>query len=99
MNLDIKKSQDKDIYTVSISRRNLLELLAKLDGHPKNSRCTIVKGVFPGAVLVISAEEDAAHYGTTIPGKMHPATEEALRRRAENLAATTAMFRGGSGRD
>lgn len=67
---------------VVLSRRNLLALLAKLDGHPPNSLCTLVSPSFyPPAVVV--AEEDDYHYAHPSreyadPGTIHPDTEEAM---------------------
>lgn len=63
---------------VYLSRRNLVTLLAKLDGHPKNSACTIVRTLDNGTELVVTAEENAVHYGDRKPGSMHPDTEEAI---------------------
>jgi len=63
---------------VTLSRRNLLTLLAKLDGHPPNSACTIVlPGGGEGPGLVVRAEENDAHYQARPepPGPMHPDTE------------------------
>ena len=63
---------------IALSRRNLLTLLAKLEGHPPRSACTIS---FPGAAeepaLVVTAEPDDLHYGRRAapPGLMHPETE------------------------
>lgn len=59
---------------VTLSRRNLLSLLAKLDGHPPGSSCTLGKGS-----VWVRAEEDAAHYGSRTPGPMHPETEEEIK--------------------
>ena len=64
---------------VVLSRRNLLSLLAKLDGYPTNSARTILGGeAAPG--LVVKAEDDAEHYGRRgyEPGPMHPDTEAVL---------------------
>jgi hypothetical protein len=63
---------------VTLSRRNLLTLLAKLDGHPSNSACTILlPGGGEGPELLVRAEENDAHYQTRPepPGPMHPDTE------------------------
>lgn len=63
---------------VTLSRRNLLTLLAKLDGHPPSSACTIVlPGGGEGPELVVRAEDDHAHYQKRRepPGSMHPDTE------------------------
>lgn len=63
-----------DVLGVELTRRNLNALLAKLDGHPPDSACTIEKdGVF------VKAVHDFAHYGGGVaPGAMHPDTERAL---------------------
>lgn len=46
---------------VTLSRRNLLTLLAKLDGHPPHSACTIVlPGGGDGPELLVRAEERRA---------------------------------------
>lgn len=59
---------------IELSRHNLMILLAKLDGYPPNSLCTIEKdGVF------IKAVEDTCHYSQLPPGVMHPATERAIK--------------------
>lgn len=55
---------------VVLSRRNILALLAKLDGHPAGSSLSISKGR-----TMITAQEDAEHYGNRTPGPMHPDTE------------------------
>lgn len=63
---------------IALSRRNLLTLLAKLDGHPPFSDCTII---FPGSrhepTLYVHGEDDLTHYGRRLepPGPMHPETE------------------------
>lgn len=69
---------------VALSRRNLRTLLAKLDGEPADSACTIVYDTRDGATLYVTAEEDAVHYANPerdqpTPGVMHPDTEEQLR--------------------
>jgi hypothetical protein len=62
---------------VTLSRRNLLTLLAKLDGHPPNSACTIVLPGVEGPELRVKAEENELHYQNrpAPPGPMHPDTE------------------------
>lgn len=64
-------------YTIVLSRRNLLSLLAKLDGHPKGSACTLFRQGWG-----IRAEEDEKHYKSRpyAPGPMHPETEAHIRR-------------------
>lgn len=64
---------------VYVSRRNILALLAKLDGNPPDSNCTIVAGpVYPETF--ITAEEDEKHYSHESrqghgPGLLDPSTE------------------------
>lgn len=75
-------SKDR-IVRVALSRRNLKTLLAKLDGNPPESACTIYYSTKDGKVLWVTAEEDAEHYANPerdLPhgGAMHPATEEAI---------------------
>lgn len=62
---------------VTLSRRNLLALLAKLDGSPEHSKMTIAREQDAG-FLTVTAEEDEAHYAYRVPGAMHPDTEAAL---------------------
>lgn len=71
--------------TLYLSRRNLNSLLAKLDGHPPNSACTI--GHPDDMDFWVTAEEDGIHYGHPsraefngigVVGPMHPETELAL---------------------
>ena len=65
--------------TVVLSRRNLLSLLAKLDGHPPDSACTIVGGTDTAPGYAVRAEEDGVHYyGRPPGGEMHPDTEGQL---------------------
>jgi len=59
---------------VWLSRRNLLALLAKLDGYPQESSCTLVKDG-----LAVTAEEDKDHYNGVKGGKMHPETEKKIK--------------------
>jgi hypothetical protein len=72
------------ICTVVLSRRNLLTLLGKLEGHPagskrriENSDCWREGEPVDDVILVLLAEEDAEHYGRrpAPPGPMHPETE------------------------
>jgi hypothetical protein len=69
------------------SRRNLLTLLAKLDGHPPDSACKIGAPPMYGSYWA-RAEEDEVHYthpdreepgiGLMQAGRMHPETEAAM---------------------
>lgn len=67
----------KDGNTIVLSRRNLMTLLAKLDGFPSASACTIARGSDAPGVYV-RAEEDDIHYRYRAAGVMHPDTEEKL---------------------
>lgn len=83
---------------VTLSRRNLQTLLAKLDGHPTDSACTIQGGTDAWG-LFVKAEEDEVHYkhreewrqsgklpdSSTVWGRMHPETEEAINNPAFDL--------------
>ena len=61
---------------VELTRRNLNALLAKLDGNPPNSECTILA---PGdSPFFVKAVENIEHYADRPTGIMHPATEAAL---------------------
>ncbi|MGC2031803.1 MAG: hypothetical protein WA642_17420, partial [Steroidobacteraceae bacterium] len=48
---------------ITLSRRNLLALMAKLDGYPPDSKCTITCGGVEGPALDVRAESDEEHYG------------------------------------
>ena len=59
---------------IYLSRRNLLALLAKLDGYPEGSSCSIIKDG-----LQVTAEEDEKHYRERVPGEMHRETERRMK--------------------
>ncbi len=66
------------VTEVVLSRRNLLALLAKLDGHPPESKCTLGSPSMYVPVLV-RAEEDDLHYAHESregvpPGRLHEET-------------------------
>jgi hypothetical protein len=76
---------ERQTVTVTLSRRNLLSLLHKLD-WPESAR-TIVNGdcyrrgrPVDDVLLVLRAEDDAEHYGrrSDPPGLMHPDTEKSI---------------------
>jgi hypothetical protein len=72
-------SIDGNRIRVTLSRRNLRSLLAKLDGCPPASARTIEIESDIGW-LSVSAEEDELHYGIRGfgPGPMHSDTEASL---------------------
>lgn len=68
--------------TVTVSRRNLLALLSKLD-YMGDSALTITRETDSGWKVVLRAEHDEQHYEGRTPGKMHPMTEVCLQRIGE----------------
>jgi hypothetical protein len=62
---------------IELSRSNLAALVAKLDGNPMGSACTIMKQI-DGHLFVVRAVEDVAHYFDRPRGVMHPDTEGAM---------------------
>lgn len=86
MRIDSASFQDADLDSVEItlSRRNLEGLLAKLDGYPRGSSRTLTKRVpfgFGETILAIHAEENDNHYREAPPGLMHADTERAIHER------------------
>ncbi len=78
MNVQIEQG----VITVTLSRRNLLALLAKLD-EPDSMR-TILRDC-GDLRLVLRAEDDAVHYADREPGPMTPTTEAGIRRRRQAM--------------
>ena len=82
MDVSVASDETTQWIAVRLSRRNLKTLLAKLDGSPADSACTIRRAVgdsvWPTYVLTVIAEEDADHYGDRSPGETHPDTERAI---------------------
>ena len=67
--------EDDGLIVVTLSERNLRGLLAKVQGQPAGSACSLRLGR-----LLVHAEPDAVHYsGRLAPGEMSPATEEAIK--------------------
>ena len=60
---------------VELSRRNLLALLAKLNGSPPDSACTLIDSDHN---IMVKAVENAAHYSHRAPGMLHEDTQEAI---------------------
>lgn len=69
MTVEFLKQNRDAIVVVRLSHRNVLALLAKIDGGPTVRRSE------NRAVLLIFAESDERHYGSRMPGLMRPATE------------------------
>jgi hypothetical protein len=63
------KSNGKTLL-VTVSRRNLLTLLQKVDLPAGESHCAISRICDNGLVVVLKAETDAAHYGDREAGQM-----------------------------
>lgn len=79
MRLEIHDNQTH----VFLSKRNLLSLLAKLNGHPPDSACTLMYQQKDNSWLIVTGEPDNIHYvnserdGNTA-GPTHPDTEKAI---------------------
>lgn len=73
----LEQSEDGELVLV-VSRRNLTSLLAKLDGYPPNSLCTLMGGDECEGVI-LRAEEDEVHYASRAPGHVHPSTGRRMR--------------------
>lgn len=80
----IERNEEGGARGVVLSRRNLLTLLAKLDGSPTDSACTIIAPPQYGEFFV-KGEEDEPHYAHPsreemrgVFGVMQPGTEHAL---------------------
>jgi hypothetical protein len=71
--MESKINHNKRTISVSLSKRNLIALLTKLD-HEHSGR-TIYKETEDGYMLIVQAESDEEHYGDRTPGVMHPVTE------------------------
>ena len=72
------------LVVIALSRRNLLALIAKLDGHPAGSAKTLTYETGDGVRLVIRAEEDNEHYlnqerDSPLPGRLNADTDGAIR--------------------
>ena len=61
------------MHTITLSRRNLLTLLSKLDRvrAGEQSNCTIAKPVDDGYVIITVVEDEVA-YADREPGEVHP---------------------------
>lgn len=62
---------------LELTRRNLRSLLAKLDGFPPDSACTITK-YDEGHLVIVRAVEDWDHYAARPAGGVHADTEAAI---------------------
>ena len=74
--VSVKYEQSGDNLRVTLSRRNLMALLTKLNGYPPDSACTLTSGR-----LTVHAEEDSDHYADRPAGRgspISPDTERAM---------------------
>jgi len=86
--LDLRLNDDgAGVAVVTLSRRNLLTLLHKLDmpGSARtitNSDCHLNHELTDRLLLILRAEDDEKHYSERLepPGPMHPASEAFVRR-------------------
>lgn len=60
---------------LTISERNARALIAKLEGYPEQSACTIAT---PDYGFFLAIEPDDVHYAERPPGRMVDATERRL---------------------
>lgn len=77
MRLRIHITADRGVAEVTLSRRNLLALLHKLE-MPGSARTILsMDNEEPGWTLIVRSEDDEEHYGSRGfgPGPMHPMTE------------------------
>jgi hypothetical protein len=79
MRLDVVTPRRAEI---ALSRRNLLTLIAYLDGIGSDERATLVFLDLDNTLLIVNAEEDEVHYHgrSTPPGRMQPDIEARIRR-------------------
>lgn len=78
MNMEITIIPDtQDVVKVTLSRRNLVTLLNKLD-DPESHK-TLYRHTAPGETLIVVAEEDATHYAKREAGCVHPDHEPPIR--------------------
>lgn len=80
----------RSVAEIKLSRRNLLTLLGKLDGHPTGSGKTIAREAENGWRLVIIAEENPDHYGDRPAGAMEASTERYIRKHDPSDKTVTA---------
>lgn len=77
MKLRIHEQSNGSVAVVTLSRRNLLALLHKLE-MPDSARTLITDYDCPeGWSLIVRSESDGEHYGARPepPGPLHPASE------------------------
>ena len=76
--MEIQQFDEQRTVRVTLSRRNLAVMLAKLEDAPRGSARTITKRFEKEDgwwTLELRAEEDSPHYGEASPGEMHQETE------------------------
>lgn len=80
--------QDWKHVNITLSKRNLLSLLAKLNGYPPQSCCTLKK-LEGKVILTVCAEDDHTHYANRgyPPGEVHPETAEAIKELLEKSSS------------
>lgn len=92
--LDITTPGENREVRVTLSRRNLLSLLHKLDmpgsaRRLENNDCweNGAQCAYPGTLLVLCCEDDDEHYASRsgAPGKMHPDTEKFVQEKSSEI--------------
>jgi hypothetical protein len=66
------------VARITLSRRNLLTLLGKLDAGAPSADLTIWRDVGGGVVIAITAEEDDTHYRSRQPAGILPDSDAPL---------------------
>lgn len=78
--MKLNVSDDGRSVRATLSRRNLLSLLHKLD--MEGSQRTLIQYDKQGRTLWVVAEDDDEHYAGRRPGEMHPETEAFVREKS-----------------
>lgn len=68
--MNAKTVKDRPEVIVTLSKRNLLTLLQKVDLPTAESRCMIQRRCDNGWLITVCCEPDAVHYGEREPGQV-----------------------------
>ncbi|MBV9100107.1 MAG: hypothetical protein JOZ46_01365 [Candidatus Dormibacteraeota bacterium] len=74
----------RDVVWVTLSRRNLVTLLANLEGKPSYTDCSLYRRQSTDSpVLVVHVEPDSVHYRDRDVGSMPPSVEAFIQEHAD----------------
>jgi hypothetical protein len=76
--MELKVDTGSRVVEITLSRRNLLSMLHKLD-HMGDSALAIFRQMPNGWFLTFRGEHDETHYAQREAGEMHPLTEKFVR--------------------